>query len=238
MGLPCEETLWAATSADEWRELICRPSPYGTIPQRMIGFSMPDALRTIRETRRLAAPLVLSPMGHFVLIHTVLSDLYAICTPIESQAPPSSNGAPGERPIQDAYEFQWALHNWLQSWCASPEAPQAADAEPPFTSNCLPFYWLGQITLMAYQERMPPFTQDSLSGANVEARFRLVKQWLAHIRDFLKSRADAPTLFWDEMMRIRLDSWQIEMGGGKPEDEDGLLGFFPLLGEDDWNSPR
>ncbi|EIN12067.1 hypothetical protein PUNSTDRAFT_119203 [Punctularia strigosozonata HHB-11173 SS5] len=241
MGLPCEESLWSARTAEEWRDLLYTSSPYGSVSQRMIGYSMPDALKLIRETRPIEAPLALTPMGHFVLIHAILSDLYAICTPIESQVPAPAPLHPDDRPIQYGYEFQYALHNWLQTWLTSPETPQhQAGYEPVFIANCLPFYWLGQITLMAYQEHMPPFQQDSISGTNVDARFRLVKQWVGHIRDFLKNKQNAvqPTMFWDEMMKIRLDSWQIEMEAGKPEDKEGLLGFFPMLGEDDWNNPR
>lgn len=91
----------------------------------------------------------------------------------------------------------------------------------------LPFYWLGQVSLLAFQEALPPFEQDSPNNLKVEVRFRLVKQWLRHIRGFLKKGDQTPTLFWDELMKIRLQTWQQEVIGGEDDDQDGLLGFFP-----------
>lgn len=91
----------------------------------------------------------------------------------------------------------------------------------------LPFYWLGQVALLAYQEGLPPFEHHSVNNLKVEARFRLVKQWLKHIRGFLKRGDEAPTLFWDELMKIRLQTWQLEVEQDAAEDQDGVLSFFP-----------
>lgn len=90
----------------------------------------------------------------------------------------------------------------------------------------LPFYWLGQVALLAYQEGLPPFQPNSPDNLKAELRFKLVKQWLKHIRAFLKSNDEAPTLFWDELMKLRLKSWQMEFESDFLEDQDGLLGFF------------
>ncbi|KAG5638800.1 hypothetical protein H0H81_010029 [Sphagnurus paluster] len=127
--------------------------------------------------------------------------------------------------------YMYALHNWLQSWLSSPDLPKVNDIneEPPFICNALPFYWLGQVSLLAFQEALPPFEQDSPNNLKVEVRFRLVKQWLRHIRGFLKKGDQAPTLFWDELMRIRLQTWQHEFEGGEEDDQDGLLGFLLLI---------
>ena len=94
-------------------------------------------------------------------------------------------------------------------------------------SSALPFYWLGQVSLLAYQESLPPFERDSQNNLKVEIRFRLVKQWLKHIRGFLKKGDQAPTLFWDELMKMRLQTWQQEMESHPVDDQEGLLGFFP-----------
>jgi len=58
----------------------------------------------------------------------------------------------------------------------------------------LPFYWLGQVALLAYQEGLPPFQPNSPDNSRAELRFKLVKQWLKHIREFLKSNDEAPFL--------------------------------------------
>ena len=88
----------------------------------------------------------------------------------------------------------------------------------------LPFYWLGQVCLLAYQESFPPFEHDSPNNLKVEVRFRLVKQWLKHIRGFLRKGDPTSTLFWDELMKMRL---QQEMESHPVDDQEGLLGFFP-----------
>jgi hypothetical protein len=83
------------------------------------------------------------------------------------------------------------------------------------------------VSLLAYQESLPPFEQDSLNNLRVEVRFRLVKQWLKHIRGFVKKGDQTPTLFWDELMKMRLETWQQEMESDQADDQEGLLGFFP-----------
>ena len=80
--------------------------------------------------------------------------------------------------------------------------------------NALPFYWIGQVALLAYQENHPPFEVGLEHNLKPEARFRMVKQWLKHIGGFLKRADDTPTLLWDELMTIRLQSWQSEAEGG------------------------
>lgn len=94
-------------------------------------------------------------------------------------------------------------------------------------SSALPFYWLGQVALLAYQEGLPPFEHNSPNNLNVDARFKLVKRWLKHIRGFLHRRDQGPTLFWDELMKIRLQTWQLEVENDPTEDPNGLLEFFP-----------
>lgn len=121
--------------------------------------------------------------------------------------------------------LQFALHNWLQNWLMGPDLPKKNEGtrEPIFMFNALPFYWLGQLAVMAFQEGLPPFERTRKSSRS-DATFRLIKNWLRHIRTFLRSNGDVPTLFWDQLMIIRLRSWREEMEG--PDDQQGLLGFF------------
>lgn len=88
----------------------------------------------------------------------------------------------------------------------------------------LPFYWLGQVAILAYQEGLPPFECNSRDNLNAEVRFRLLKRWLRHIRNFLRSRDEATTLYWDELMQLRLHSWPQEDSG--EFGEESLLEFF------------
>ncbi|KAL0957777.1 hypothetical protein HGRIS_001554 [Hohenbuehelia grisea] len=113
------------------------------------------------------------------------------------------------------------------NWVNSPESPkvEGTNEEPPFIFHALPFYWLGQVALLAYQEGLRPFEHNSVNNLNVEVRFKLVKQWLKHIRGFLRQTDSSPTLFWDELMKIRLKTSRPE--GSEGENQEGLLGFFP-----------
>lgn len=78
--------------------------------------------------------------------------------------------------------------------------------------------------MLAYQEGLPPFEYNSPNNVKVEVRFRLVKRWLRHIRNFLKSHDElVPTLYWDELVELRLQSWQQGDADGRDE---GLLEFF------------
>jgi len=235
MCLPCEDTLWKASTATEWFLALQKPSPYGSIPERLRGVSMSRVLAELCQQHTLETSIPLNPFSHFILIHAILRNLFTVCLesrlPVSSSSPPPppASGSNDEIVNQEIMTLQYALHNWLQSWLNSPELPRTAttDAEPPFICNALPFYWLGQVSLLAYQENYLPFELHSENNLKVEVRFRLVKQWLKHIRGFLKQTDQAPTLFWDELMKIRLQSWQAEIEGGAGDDQDGLLGLFP-----------
>lgn len=92
----------------------------------------------------------------------------------------------------------------------------------------LPFYWLGQIAVLAFQEGIPPFMFGAPSEMVPEARFRLVKQWLKHIRGFLKAGDTVQTTVWDELMNIRMETWRAEAAARPVVDEEveGLISFF------------
>ena len=73
-----------------------------------------------------------------------------------------------------------------------PDIPRVATAadEPPFVHNALPFYWISQEALMAYQENHP-----FRGRFGTEEGFRMGGgQWLKHIRGFLKRADKTPTL--------------------------------------------
>jgi hypothetical protein len=232
--------LWKASTATEWFLVLQKQSPYGNIPERLMGISMPRALAELNQQRTPETSIPLNPFAHLVLVHAILRNLFAAC--LESRLLVSSTSLPDpdQQPAsgsntevvdQEIMTLQYALHNWLQSWLRSPDLHRvtSAEVEPPFHSNALPYYWLGQVSLLAYQENYPPFEPGSENNLKGEVRFRLVKQWLRHIRGFLTKSDQAPTLFWDELMRIRLQSWQAEIDGGGGDDQDGLLGFFPEI---------
>lgn len=143
---------------------------------------------------------------------------------------------------KEVTRLQFALHNWLKSWLASPDLPRvdAVNEEPPFIQHSLQFYWLGQvctvhtplpplllndaqISLMAYQEWLPPFERGSSNNVKSEFRYQLIKKWLKHIRRFLCRADQAPTLLWDELVKVRLSSPNDSI----EDKEAGILSFWP-----------
>ncbi|VDB95376.1 unnamed protein product [Peniophora sp. CBMAI 1063] len=361
LRLPCEESLWEAPDAFAWSQALLAESPYGTISQRLLGVPMlhgfaamgleggqlPDGV-----TDALSAIPAIPPFGHFILLHGLLGELFRRCTAADSPAnrpkpptPSSSFTDEGEEEVSpQLFAMQLALHKWLKLWLLNPEAPRAPAANgalpqpeqkhATYSADPLPFYWLGQLLLLAFQEGLPPFALepppgapekpgsrqatsspsttdlsspyspfDSFAGTSStqsssgqtppsifdspqiaragesvlgkndhlwlyagphytsppsssssssggvrrkqtdasSAQFSLIKNWLQHIRAFLRRSEGSPTVVWDELMRIRLSGWyadtsmkmSMRRGGGSVgglDEEDaeahGLLGFF------------
>ncbi|KIL68871.1 hypothetical protein M378DRAFT_184747 [Amanita muscaria Koide BX008] len=216
LNLPCEDVMWQATSAAEWYRILQNTSSSGTYQTRLTGFNFEKTLSHISEARFLTAHVPLNPFAHFVLVHAILRKLF--CVGSEMRKPDGER----EREVkgQKIVELQFALHNWLQSWDQSLDKPRTNhNDEPPFISNVLPFYWLGQVAILAQQEGLPPFERDVGNEMVPEARFRLIKHWLKHVRTFLKKGNQDATALWDKLMKIRLQTSQ-------NEEEEGLLDFL------------
>lgn len=81
---------------------------------------------------------------------------------------------------------------------------------------------------MAYQENLPPFSDQPFATtvSKMEIRFWQVKKWLNLTRGFLTQHGNAPTIVWDELMNIRLQSWQVDLERPANDDVHGLLGWF------------
>lgn len=186
MCLPCEDELWAAKTANEWAQLLLSPSPYGGIEERISGVPMPRALNAVglegpyMTANASASPelppelSVVSPFGHFVLMQTLLGELFSRCSGANS--PGTSPAADGEEQVDEhVHAMLLALHRWLQMWLKTPNA--SPNAIPPGGSGTgqkmtghmtdpLPFYWLAQLLLLAFQEGLPPFPKREASPAS------------------------------------------------------------------------
>lgn len=250
MHLPCDDALWSARSAPEWLAVLQRSSPYGTLlnfqrkqmpdallreglRQRLTGLPMQYTLEVLRTARGSAADrervkeVVLNPMAAMPVIKVLLADVYALCTP--GGRPEAPRAGAGEDVV---YTLQYALHNWLTAWLAGPDTPRETEgARPAFHTDLLPFYWLAQITLVACQERMPPFAPGGLQDSDM--RFEMVSRWLRAIRTFLKKHrgeeGGGRTVVWDEMMKIKLEGYRTDRAGIEKERqgfEGGVLEFF------------
>ncbi|KAL0961258.1 hypothetical protein HGRIS_006220 [Hohenbuehelia grisea] len=241
INLPCDEAVWKAADAREWLEVVRSTSPYGIGHPRFMGVNMQHALASLVDKQPSTAPLALNPFAHFVLIHSILRDIYAFRA--ENQVAESSGSAfipawnahgSTESAKETLRPSQFALQNWLRSWLNGPETMllEKGRDEPPFISNALPFYWLAQVSLLATQEGTAPLGLKAL-GAKAEGRFHLMKQWLDKIRSFLRRGDQIPAHLWDELMKIHGDASQAETRTTVVVDVDGqngLLAFFPENG--------
>lgn len=172
MCLPCDDELWAAKTSLEWSQLLLRPSPYGSIEERVYGVPMLRALAAVglegQNTTATSAASpepprelrVVSPFGHYILLQSLLAELFRRCTGAESPA-----ATHGEEEVNEhVLAVQLALHRWLQMWLKTPNAYpnenlpyEAESGKKSFMADPLPFYWLAQLLLLAFQDGLPPF---------------------------------------------------------------------------------
>jgi len=231
MCLPCEDALWSAQTADEWLAALRPHSPYGTLSDRLCGRRLQATYAKLAEPSEALSPLpILNPWSHNIIIHMALRQLFedfleARLPEIGSQAAASPFNAEYVSEERIA-SLQAILRRWYQSWLESPDSPQYSDQEPRFVDQALPYYWMTQIALLAYQERLAPFCTGAMFIVSGEAKFRLIKHWERHIRNFLRRGGKEPTMFMDELVNSRLEKWE------KPTSHDEadpvlLLGFFP-----------
>ncbi|KAI0371068.1 hypothetical protein BV20DRAFT_1017659 [Pilatotrama ljubarskyi] len=234
LGFPSEDGLWTAKNATEWAMLLQTPSPYGSIEVRLCGLYLKALYFYLTQNNpdNGPRPFNVSPFAHFIMIHAMMRKLFEMYLRDRLHfAQVDSDGAGGARPKINphfvdrdrAFHVQILLHYWLQSWQNSPETPRdVPEQQQRFCFNALPFYWLAQVGLVAYQEGLPPFDPDGTYITSHDAKFALIKKWERHIRKFLASGEQTPTKFWDEVMKIRIESWQAETGF----EYEHLLGYF------------
>src|SRR6266852_2405827 len=161
--LPCDDDRWAAKTSLEWSQLLLRPSPYGGIEERIYGVPMPRAFAAVglegpnMTATSTAAPeppqelSVVSPFGHYILLQSLLGELFRRCTGANSPAATHAEEEVNEHMLA----VQLALHRWLQMWQktlnAYPNENPPYRAEPGkkstghFMADPLPFYWLAQL---------------------------------------------------------------------------------------------
>ncbi|KAI0248203.1 fungal-specific transcription factor domain-containing protein [Lactifluus subvellereus] len=180
MCLPCDDELWTAKTSVEWSQLLLKSSPYGSSEERIYGMPMHRAFAAVglEGPNMTATPSAspeppkelsaVSPFGHFILMHTLLGELFRRCSGADSPAAsPAPEGEGEEQVNEHVYAMQVALHRWLQMWLKTPNA--SLNGSPPgetgpgekatghFMADPIPFYWLAQLLLLAFQEGIPPF---------------------------------------------------------------------------------
>lgn len=237
MALPCETTLWKAKNASEWVAALNdeHTTHRSNSWNRLKGIPLQEVFKILKSPSPSShPPLVLSSLAHFIIIHAVTTQVNHLgvlnphgITTVDTPDGINVDQATMTKIKGTVVELQTILHNWLQSWSVCPETiGQSADTLP-FMCNALPFYWMAQVSLIAYQKGLPPFGPAFTTRG--EEKFKLMKEWIRHIRAFLKKGEQSVTIFLDELMKIRMRNWQAEMAGQSEqadEAEDGLISFF------------
>ncbi|KAI0036580.1 fungal-specific transcription factor domain-containing protein [Vararia minispora EC-137] len=218
-SLPSDDALWRANSSREWLDVLRmqHPSPYGSPSARLTGFGVKNALSVLGAMHVTPLALPLSAFAHFFLVHAVLMSIY---TPAFDPSP--SADAQGS----DSFVLQHALHNWFNSWTHAPDADIGGGGGgggggemPRLVQNARPYYLLAQVSLLAGTQ-----TADLLRLAP-PARYRVLQQWIPHIRNAIRSGEQAPPAFWVEIMRMAVKDTDTDMDAGG----EGLVLFFPEL---------
>ncbi|CDO72789.1 hypothetical protein BN946_scf184994.g42 [Trametes cinnabarina] len=231
LGLPCEDALWTAKNSAEWVAILQKPSPYGSTEVRLCGHYLKALYYYLAQNNPNNAPrpFNVSPFAHLIMVHAMMRKLFEMY--LRDRLPFSQPDSSGLRPKINphfvdrdrAFHVQILLHYWLQSWLNSPDSPRnVPEPNQRFCHNALPFYWMAQVGLVAYQEGLPPFDPEGAYITSHDAKFSLMKKWERHIRKFLASGEQTPTKFWDEVMTNRIETWQAETNF----EYDHLLGFF------------
>ncbi|KAI9068398.1 hypothetical protein FKP32DRAFT_1608961 [Trametes sanguinea] len=231
LGLPCEDALWTAKSSAEWAAILQKPSPYGSTEVRLCGHYLKALYYYLAQNNpdNAPRPFNVSPFAHLIMVHAMMRKLFEMY--LRDRLPFSQPDSSGLRPKINphfvdrdrAFHVQILLHYWLQSWLNSPDSPRnVPEPNQRFCHNALPFYWMAQVGLVAYQEGLPPFDPEGAYITSHDAKFSLMKKWERHIRKFLSNGEQTPTKFWDEVMTNRIETWQAETNF----EYDHLLGFF------------
>lgn len=175
--LPVEDALWRANSAQEWYSLLQQPSRYGSIPARLSGYNMRQALTALATSSSTILPI--PPFANFVLAHAILRFMF---DPATAQTTTTEGDF--------ALRVRVLLQSWMHSWTNAPEGPQTQSHsdEPPFMQHATPYYYLAHASLMPFQEGMPAIGgPHSLRTYSPEVRYRVMTQWLYCVRAFLKT---------------------------------------------------
>jgi len=177
----------------------------------------------------------ISQLAHFILIHAIIVKVHLLGIP-KANSPHVDAPTDMAKVIASCKEvrdrvmhMQSGLRMWLKSWYLCPDVIEYKDPnQVPFLHSSMPFYLVGQVSLLAFVKGFPPFGLPfPMKG---DEKYRLMKEWFKMIKVLMKDGQQDATIILDELMKIRLRNWQAEMqGGATTDDQDGVLGFFPEL---------
>ena len=183
--LPCDETLWTASTAKEWFHSLRTPSIYGVGPRRLQAISVQQALSSLDLPVPMDMQTRLNPFSHFVVIHTIFRDLFSAYFDRSSGSAESSMSTSRRTPTE------YTLHNWYQAWSHSSEGLRGRDGGEVFVSSPIPLYWLARYTFATIQEgALDP--RPAVSEMGAQERCRVLASWLSRIKDYLDKGYQLP----------------------------------------------
>ena len=156
---------------------------------------MQFALTTLKDRGTSAVPYTVNPFASFILIHSILRDIFSTHNP-----KPTSGSSPHACMIGgingvNTIMIECSLHKWQKMWSANPETMHSEKNSPrlPFVSNAIPFYWLARLAEAAKQDGTIHIG-PSASTNEMENRYELVKTWLVEISSSLRTQV-SPSLW-------------------------------------------
>ena len=189
ISLPCDDALWRAQTSAEWYKIQQVPSPYGMGLSRMLGTNMQFTLASLKDRSTSAVPSTVNPFASFVLIHSILRDVFSGHNTRTTDGTIDNYTLNGMNTIT----IESSLHKWQKMWSANSETLRLHSGEnshtPPFVSNAIPFYWLAKLAEAAKQKgtiHIGPLASTN----DIEDRYRLVKTWLMQISSCLLSGSE------------------------------------------------
>ena len=196
INLPCDDALWRAPTCAEWYKIQQESSPYGMGLSRMLGTNMQFTLASLKDRSTSTAPSTVNPFASFVLIHSILRDVFSGHNTRTTQGSSPHTCVIGHGEIindMNTIAIESSLHEWQKMWFANPETVHSREISDglPFVSNAIPFYWLAKLVEAAKQKgtiHIGPAT----SASDIEDRYRLVKTWLMQISSCLQSESEVP----------------------------------------------
>jgi hypothetical protein len=198
INLPCDDALWRAQTSLEWYKIQQAPSPYGMGLSRMLGTNMQFTLASLKDRSASAVPFNVNPFASFILIHSILRDVFSRTT--HGSSP--HTGMIDHGGI-NGIAIESSLHKWQKMWSANPETVHLGGNNHglPFVSNAIPFYWLARMAEAAKQKGAihigPPASTNDM-----EDRYRLVKTWLMQISSCLRSGSPVLPNLWNNSTAI------------------------------------
>ncbi|TFK26826.1 hypothetical protein FA15DRAFT_702411 [Coprinopsis marcescibilis] len=198
--LPCDDALWNAENAKEWYHALHTPSPYGAGPRRLASINLRQSLSSLDVPVPPDVQAQHNPFSHFILIHTILRNIFSSHFEDGVFDSPSGSTIP-DRSTRARVPDEFVLHNWLQLWTNNSDGFLSdkfdqESTQTSFISSSMPFYWLAHYSILAVQDGILDL-RPATSDTEAQERCRLITSWLSLINSYLDKGYPLPSRIQD-----------------------------------------